>query len=85
MEYFLTIEREIYVASGSFDAGELICTSKWIPDILEDLGILQSRAQLRRNRPDLWREYKQGELIKYGRRLLRLYHAPHINPNLPID
>lgn len=35
---------------------DVITSNKWLPQILTDIGLFPSNGQVKKNRPDLWRE-----------------------------
>lgn len=48
------------------------CEEVFLPNILVTLNVFQSKSQIRKNRPDLWREIEAGkyEEIKVGKKKL---------------
>jgi len=75
MSYILTIERSTEIVQGDENVGVIVSSTNWIPHILLDLNVIKSTSELKRNRPDLWRTFINGEVIQIGRRkrTFRLY------------
>ena len=47
-------------------------TATWLPQILNDAGFFLSNSEVKRNRPELWRDAVDGEIIKIGSALVRI-------------
>ena len=66
---------------GTIRFGTIGTTHTWLPTFMKDMKLVRSTNELRRNRPDLWREISKedgGDIIKYGSRVLRIYACDHI-------
>lgn len=50
-------------------------THSWLPQILNDAGFFPSNSEVKRNRPDLWRDAVDGEVVKVGFALIRICRA----------
>lgn len=78
------------IIKGTTSFGTIATTNIWLPSLLKEIGVINSTSQLKKNRPDLWREIiiqSEGDIVKIGRRCLRVYHVDHIieveNPSKP--
>ena len=53
-------------------------TEKFLPHVLVYLGLFVSTSQVRKNRPDLWRDVRNNEVVEVGKIIMRLYTCDHI-------
>ena len=53
----------------------LLTDVAFIPRLLVELGLFVSTSQVKKNKPELWRELADGEIIAVGRIIMRLHKA----------
>lgn len=62
--------------SGTSNFGTFATTHTWLPTFLKEIGATKSTSEIKRNRPDLWREIIRdtgGDVVRLGRGVFRIY------------
>lgn len=44
----------------------IVTNDKWLPKVMTEAGFFGSGSQVKKNRPDLWREIVDNEWFKFG-------------------